>query len=150
MKKQISFDIDTNVAKRILGESNYTQIYADIRKVMYAHGWKHIEGSVYMSKDEVKNMDIIFLIKKLKKEYPYIAKCVREVHQADVGDIHSLNAQFEYDGTPGRFAKEQQQSVRKSSSVVQKLAQKKEMVAQRESRKQPRQQNKQNTYGKDA
>lgn len=64
MKKQISFDIDTNVAKKILGESNYTQIYADIRKVMRANGWEHIEGSVYMSKNEVDNIDVTFLIFK--------------------------------------------------------------------------------------
>lgn len=150
MKKQISFDIDTNVAKKILGESNYTQIYADIRKVMRVNGWEHIEGSVYMSKDKAKNTDVLFLINKLKKEFPYVIKCIREMHQADIGNVHSLNAQFEYDGTPGKFAKEQQQSVKKSSSVLQKLAQKKEVVAQRESRQQPRRQQKQNIYGKDA
>ncbi|MCM1103255.1 MAG: hypothetical protein NC409_04030 [Clostridium sp.] len=150
MKKQLSFDIDTNVAKKILGEQRYTQIYADIRNVMRANGWEHIEGSVYMSKNEIDNIDVTFLIKNLKKEFPYITKCVREMHQADISEVHSRNEQFEYDGTPGKFAKEQQQSVRRSSSVLQKLAQKKEMVAQRESRQQPKQQHKQNTYGKDA
>ncbi len=33
-RKQVSFDIDTNVAKKIFGEQSYTKIYADIRGFM--------------------------------------------------------------------------------------------------------------------
>ena len=33
-KKQISFDLDTKVAKAILGKSNYIKAYLDIRKFM--------------------------------------------------------------------------------------------------------------------
>ncbi len=29
-RKQVSFDIDTNVAKKIFGEQSYTKIYGDI------------------------------------------------------------------------------------------------------------------------
>ena len=68
-------------------------------------GWKHIEGSVYMSKSPISNIMVLNMLKKLKKEYPYLTKCFREIHQADVSKVHSLSKQFEYDGTPGRFAK---------------------------------------------
>lgn len=33
-RKQLAFDIDTNVAKEILGEKNYTTIYANIKSFM--------------------------------------------------------------------------------------------------------------------
>ena len=38
-KKQISFDLDTKVAKAILGKSNYIKAYLDIRKFMEKEGW---------------------------------------------------------------------------------------------------------------
>ena len=104
-KKQISFDLDTKVAKAILGKRNYIKAYLDIRKFMEKEGWKHIEGSVYMSKSPISNIMVLNMLKKLKKEHPYLTKCFREIHQADVSKVHSLSKQFEYDGTPGRFAK---------------------------------------------
>ena len=33
-KKQLTFDLDTKVAKKILGDKNYTKAYADIRRFM--------------------------------------------------------------------------------------------------------------------
>lgn len=107
-RKQLSFDIDTNVVKEILGEKNYTHVYADIRKFMESKGWEHIEGSVYMSKQEQDNADISFLIDELKGQYPYIEKCVKGMHQADILNIHSLQHHFDYDGTCGEYAKEKE------------------------------------------
>lgn len=138
-RKQITFDIDTNVAKQIFGEQNYTKVYADIRNFMDTERWKHVEGSVYMSDTAVENMDVFFLIGRLKNQYPYLTKCVREMHQTDVTKIHSLNHYFEYDGTPGRYERKQGQkenSSRRSPphkpSVRNKLKQNKEVIKQLE------------------
>lgn len=102
-RKQVSFDIDTNVGKQIFGDQGYTKIYADIRRFMKKEGWKHIEGSVYMSMHPMKNGDILYMIEEIKAKYPYLEKCVREIHQADVSNVHSLNQYFSYDGTPGQY-----------------------------------------------
>lgn len=106
-RKQISFDIDTNVAKEIFGEQSYTKIYADIRRFMKEEGWKHIEGSVYMSGYPMINGDILYMIEEMKVKYPYLEKCVREIHQADVSNVHSLNQYFSYDGTPGQYEQQE-------------------------------------------
>lgn len=137
-RKQISFDIDTNVAKEILGESKYTSIYSNIQSFMRKEGWEHIEGSVYMSTEPLSNTKVSMLIDRLKKEYPYITKCVRDMHQADISKVHSLEAQFEYDGTPGKFAqKENDKSDKQAAkepmrkaSLKDAIAQKKEVVRQ--------------------
>lgn len=55
-RKQLSFDIDTKVAKAILGKNNYIKAYLDVRKFLEKEGWEH----------------------------PYLTKCFREIHQADV------------------------------------------------------------------
>lgn len=67
----------------------------------------YIEGSVYMSKKPLSTTQVMHLLNDLIWEYPYLTKCFREIHQADVFKVHSLSKQFEYDGTPGRFAKQE-------------------------------------------
>lgn len=106
-RKQLSFDLDTNIAKEMFGEKKYTKAYSDIRRFMEENDWKHIEGSVYMSNESIENTDIFFLISNLKKQYPYITKCVRNMHQADISNIHGLQHYFEYDGTPGNFVQQE-------------------------------------------
>jgi virulence-associated protein VapD len=103
-KKQLTFDIDTNVAKEILGEKNYTTAYANIKNFMTNEGWLHIEGSVYMSSKALSTTKVAHLINRLKKQYPYLTKCIRDMHQSDISNVHSLEHHFEYDGTPGEFA----------------------------------------------
>jgi virulence-associated protein VapD len=104
VRKQLSFDLDTTVLKEIFGEENYTRAYSDIQSFMKKNDCKHIEGSVYMSNQSMSNLEVLNLLADLKEQYPYIIKCVREMHQANISDIHSLSAEFEYDGTPGEFA----------------------------------------------
>lgn len=135
-RKQLTFDIDTNVAKEILGEQNYTSVYANIRKFMKDEGWQHIEGSVYMSKTAMSNAKVLLLVSNLKKQYPYLTKCIRDMHQSDISNVHGLHKHFEYDGTAGKFAlQEKQQDIQKADkpkSIKNRLAEKKEYVKQRD------------------
>jgi virulence-associated protein VapD len=105
-RKQITFDVDTRVARMILGKSSYTKIYMDIQKFMEDHEWQHIQGSVYISRKPLNYTDVSYLLYRLLEQYPYITKCIRDICQTDVPErIYSMNWQFDYDGTPGRFAK---------------------------------------------
>ena len=45
------------------------------------------------------------ILDSMIKEYPYLTKCIRDMHQTDISEIHSLAYCFDYDGTPGRFVK---------------------------------------------
>ena len=140
-RKQVSFDIDTNVAKKIFGEHGYTKVYKDIRKFMKSENWKHIEGSVYMSDQSMYNTNILRLIKKMKEQYPYLDKCVREIHKTDISNIHSLNQYFSYDGTPGQYAQQEnkvndhKQKPPNKPSVHSQLEKNKELVKEKEHNK---------------
>lgn len=142
-RKQISFDIDTKVAKRIHGEQSYTRIYNDIRKFMEKEEWKHIEGSVYMSANPMSNSDVAYIIKEMKKQYPYLEKCVREIHQADVSNVHSLNQYFSYDGTPGQYEQQEnkvdshKREPSKKPSIRSRLERNRELVKENENNKDP-------------
>lgn len=103
-RKQLSFDLDIHVCKKILGDANYTKAYKDMRKFFESNDCTHIEGSVYMSNKGMSNLDILHTVSDLLTEYPYLSKCIRSMHQADISNVHSLEEYFEYDGTPGTFA----------------------------------------------
>lgn len=153
-RKQLTFDVDTNVAKQILGEQNYTRIYADIRKFMTKEGWQHVEGSVYMSKKAIDNGDVSYMINDMIKQYPYLSKCIKQMHQTDISKVYSRNNYFEYDGTPGRFGQKEEQrnaehkkSPPRRTSVISKLEQNKEIIKQQE--KQTGIESRKKTYDRD-
>lgn len=119
-RKQITFDLDTKVLKQIFGEKKYTQAYKNIRDFMEDNGFKHIEGSVYVSSKGMSSVAVAETLDELKLKHPYLNKSVREIHQTDVGASHSLSNQFDYDGTPGKFkdkgkSQEQEQMQEKPS-----------------------------------
>lgn len=76
-KKQIAFDIDTNVVKQILG-TNYTKIYDDIERFL-KKDFNHIQGSVYVSKKPMTSTTVYLFMSDLLQKYPYISKCVRDI-----------------------------------------------------------------------
>lgn len=102
-RKQFSFDLDTDVCKKILGDKNYTKAYKDIGNFLKENDCSHIEGSVYASNHGLDNMGVVRLLGDLLEKYPYLTKCVKEIHHANVPNIHSLNQYFSYDGTPGQY-----------------------------------------------
>ncbi len=103
-RKQIIFDIDTKVAEKILG-ANYRSIYYKIRNFLSQYGYIHIEGSSYLSKNKIDYVKVLKMTKALKKQFPYLEKCIRDMRVADVvDDYNSLNYFFDYDGTPGKYA----------------------------------------------
>ena len=107
--KQITFDLDTNVLKQIHGEKNYTKAYSDIRSFMKSNNFEHIEGSVYASKDILDDSEVLEILDDLKEKHEYLDKSVKDLHQTDIGETHSLGFCFDYDGTPGKFAQKYQE-----------------------------------------
>ena len=48
-RKQITFDIDTNICKQIFENDKFRRPYEDIRKFFEENDWIHIEGSMYIN-----------------------------------------------------------------------------------------------------
>lgn len=102
-RKQLMFDLDTKVCEQILGKK-YRKIYEDLENILKINGFTHPQGSGYISIEKLSNSEIFFLTQKLLKEYPYLAKCVRDIRIADIIEVNSINHYFDYDGTAGKFA----------------------------------------------
>lgn len=104
MRKSISFDVDTNVTKDILDD--YTDIYTHVRKFLTRNGFEWQEGSVYFSKFSMTPAEVQLIVEDMYENYPYMKKCIRDMVYQNVGPKNSLNFMGDYDGTPGKFIKE--------------------------------------------
>lgn len=109
-RKQLAFDLDTKVAEQILG-SGYGKVYTDLKNFFEKEGLEKIEKSVYATKKPMTYNDLANVIKSLKKEFPFMDKLVKEMHQTSISRHHSLEDFFHYDGTAGEFAKEENKTM---------------------------------------
>ena len=97
-QKQLIFDLDTVLLRNLFGDS-YTGVYYDIRTFLEKHGFDHIEGSSYISQKPLTDVQLARVIISLKQTFPFLNKCVKNMHSANVMDRHSWNDRFDYDGT---------------------------------------------------
>ena len=102
--RQIMFDLDTDVLRKILG-ANYRNVYRNLENFFVSNGFSHVQGSGYIGNKSISNTEIFNMMKRMKRKYPYIEKCFRDIRVADITDINSLNSYFDYDGTPGKYVR---------------------------------------------
>lgn len=101
-RKQLMFDIDTKVSEEILGPG-YRRIYDEIRRYLYDNGFDHVQGSGYISADVVSTPMLYQILSDMVDDYPYLEKCIRDIKEANVYNISSLDDLISYDGTPGQY-----------------------------------------------
>lgn len=88
-RKEFIFDIDTKQGDIYYG--SYRKIYPIIGRYLISNGFVRIEGSAYRSVEPMKRERFLRLFRKLLKQEPDLAKCIKEVHLAEVIDDYSLN-----------------------------------------------------------
>lgn len=101
-RKQITYDIDTEIAKRIFGPG-YRRIYLYIKTNFEKFGFTHIQGSVFHSTMPMNKTEVSFCINVMIKNCPGLEKCIRDIRVADITKENSLNYLFDYDGTLGKY-----------------------------------------------
>ncbi len=102
VKKQISFDLDTNNLKKyypkpknFVSEDYYKKAYKDIKNFMLKNNFKHRQGSIYVSKDKLSDFNITTFVKDISKKYSWFSKVVNSLDVTDVGQIYDLMYIFE-------------------------------------------------------
>ena len=88
-RKEFIFDIDTKQGDKYYG--SYRKIYPIIGKYLRSNGFVRVEGSAYRSVEPMKRERFLRLFRKLLKQEKNLAKCIKEVHLAEVIDDYSLN-----------------------------------------------------------
>jgi len=80
-----------------LVEGGFTETY------MKATGFRHPQGSGYISKAPMHRHEVFAIIDAIKMAHPFFGKCIRDIAMTDVGKDFSLNDRLDYDGTSGEL-----------------------------------------------
>ncbi|MEG0614125.1 MAG: hypothetical protein RR540_00095 [Oscillospiraceae bacterium] len=109
--KIILFDLNTEKLKQAekYGEKAFTKAYADIRKFFKKNDFKHMQGSVYISKKPISDSETMTLLKILANEKPKIIGCVNKIDIGNVEDSHDATIVFsDCENTEASFDKSTQ------------------------------------------
>ncbi len=86
--KAFNFDLDTSKLKQHF--KNYTDAYKILETQMKKYDFEHRQGSGYVSKKKLSSMASIAIIKRLSKENPWLAHCVKKFDVTDIGKTFDL------------------------------------------------------------
>ena len=87
VRKAINFDLDTKVMKE---KGLYPKGYRLLKKSFKELGFKHRQGSGYVSENRLTSDEVGFIIKKIVKENFWLADCVNTIDVTDIGRQHDL------------------------------------------------------------
>lgn len=92
-KASIYFDLSTEALKTIYASQtnhDYTNAYNKIRSFMEENSYKHEQGSVYHSTEELTNPDIYHLMKDMSEKFPWLKDCTERFSYAEISERHDL------------------------------------------------------------
>ncbi|MCM1288842.1 MAG: hypothetical protein NC240_11085 [Clostridium sp.] len=96
-KAVINFDVDTKLCEKILGK-NYRDIYNKIKRFLLKEGFSNLQGSMYVSKNNMSLYKAAKIYSLLIKKYPYIPYCVRSVKLSEMKVSAYLDRYNKYNG----------------------------------------------------
>ncbi len=93
-KKQITFDLSIAELRRHYPRPEksknpfyYRKAYKDIKKFMCGNEFEWRQGSVYVSKGIMTQVQVISIAMKMAEELPWLAQCVRRMDVTHVGPV---------------------------------------------------------------
>ena len=96
-RKQVSFDLDTNMLKEYYPNHNWRKAYDNIKVFMIGEGFQWQQGSVYISIGALTEAETTAILKKFIEQEPWANVCMRDCVVANIGRSHSQNYLFDRD-----------------------------------------------------
>ena len=89
-KKGINFDLDTNALKIYYTEGDWRNAYHDVRNFFKKNGFEHIQGSGYHTLMPMSEPDVMTIVYRMTKRFPWINYCVSVCTLADVSESFDI------------------------------------------------------------
>ena len=93
-KKGINFDLDTNALKIHYTEGDWRNAYYDVRNFFKKNGFEHIQGSGYHTLMPMSEPDVMTIVYRMTKRFPWINYCVSVCTLADVPEAFDISHVF--------------------------------------------------------
>ena len=88
-RKAINFDLDTNKLKEVYPKT-YTNAYYDIRKYLENIGYKHRQGSGYISIFEKPLPKVSQDLNNMGNTFPWLKHCIKRIDATSLGDRYDM------------------------------------------------------------
>lgn len=85
----IAFDIDTQVAERVIGDS-WKGCYEKIERVLSAHGFSRQQGSLFFGGEETNAVSCFTAVRALDDKYPWFGRVVRDLRMLRIDEDNDL------------------------------------------------------------
>lgn len=92
----IVFDMDTKCLEQNYHNSSWRNAYADIQRVLRAHHFTNIQGTVYLSDSGIREAHGTLALQEVAARFPWFASCASNIQFYDIAA--DFNAQFIVDG----------------------------------------------------
>lgn len=89
-KKGINFDLDTEALKVHYPKGNWNNAYYDVRSFFESHGFEHIQGSGYHSKEPLSELEAMSVIYQMARKFHWLNYCVSVCTIADVPETFDI------------------------------------------------------------
>ena len=93
-KKGINFDLDTNALKIHYTEGDWRNAYYDVRNFFKKNGFEHIQGSGHHTLMPMSEPDVMTIVYRMTKRFPWINYCVSVCTLADVPEAFDISHIF--------------------------------------------------------
>lgn len=131
-RKQIAFDLDTNALKAYYPSEGWNHAYDVIQRHMEKRGFKHLQGSVYVSKEAISSYRVAAILEDLVNDNPWLNKCMRDCRETNIGREHSKNYIFDKEADIPAREHRKRQSESDVSRTITDFFEKKEQIGKSE------------------
>lgn len=88
--KAVNFDLDTNQMLLMLGSK--TAGYDKLKKSFKKVGFIHRQGSGYISKKPLSNMEMTGVLRKIAKNNPWLGACLNKMDVTEITDMFDVSS----------------------------------------------------------
>lgn len=85
----IAFDIDTQVAERVLGDT-WKSCYGMIERGLTAHGFSRMQGSLFFGTDASNAVTCIKAVQDLDEKYHWFGRIVKDLRMLRIDEDNDL------------------------------------------------------------
>ncbi len=92
--KALYFDLRVKDLKLYYSEVNPNGAYRKIHDFLLKHNFSHVQYSGYHSEYETTDLEIFDLVHEMRKQFPWLDKCLNHFEVTNIGANHDLMQLF--------------------------------------------------------
>jgi virulence-associated protein VapD len=85
----IAFDIDTQAAERVMGDT-WKTCYGAIERGLAAHGFRRMQGSLYFGTPESNAVTCVLAVRDLDDRYAWFGRIVKDLRMLRIDEDNDL------------------------------------------------------------